>query len=60
MAPDNAGDTENAGSVPGSGRPLGEGNDKSLQYSHLTNLMDRGSWRVPVPGIAKSRTQLSN
>ena len=60
MAPDNAGHRGNAGSVPGSGRSLGEGNDKPLQYSRLTNLMDRGSWRVPVSGIAKSGTQLSN
>ena len=60
MAPDNAGDTGNEGLVPGSGRFLGEGNDKLLQYYCLTNLMDRGSWRVPVPGIAKSWTQLSN
>ena len=32
------------GSLPGSGRFPGEGNGKSLQYSCLSNLMDRGVW----------------
>ena len=36
-----AGDT---GSVPGSGRPPGEGNAYSLQYSYLGNPMDRRAW----------------
>ena len=35
----NAGDP---GSVPESGRPLGEGNDSPLQYSCLENPMDGG------------------
>ena len=34
--PANVGDT---GSVPGSGRPPGEGNSISLQYSYLGNPM---------------------
>ena len=29
--------------IPGLGRPLGEGNDKLLQYSCLENPMDRES-----------------
>ena len=29
--------------IPGSARPLGEGNGNSLQYSCLENPMDRGS-----------------
>ena len=41
--PANAGDM---GSIPGSGRSLGEGNGKPLQYSCLGNLMDRGAWWV--------------
>ena len=36
----NAGD---AGSIPGSGRSPGEGNDNPLQYSCLKNTMDRWS-----------------
>ena len=35
----NAGDP---GSIPGSGRSLGEGNGNPLQYSCLENSMDRG------------------
>ena len=35
-----------------------EGNDNSLQYSCLENLMDRGAWQAIVHGIAKSQTQL--
>ena len=34
------------GSIPGSGRSPGEGNDNPFQYSCLGNPMDRGSWRV--------------
>ena len=37
----NAGDL---GSIPGSGRSSGEGNDNPLQYSCLENPMDRGAW----------------
>jgi len=48
--PSNAGD---AGSIPGSGRSPGEGNDKPLQYSCLQNPMDRGAWRAAVHGVAK-------
>ena len=32
------------GSIPGSGRFPGEGSGKSLQYSCLSNPMDRGVW----------------
>ena len=41
--PANAGDV---GSVPGSGRFPGEGNDNPLQYSCLGNPMYRGAWWV--------------
>ena len=40
--PANAGDVRDTGSVPGSGRSLGEGNGNPLQYSCLGNPMDRG------------------
>ena len=36
----NAGDSGDAGSIPGSGRSPGEGNVNPLQYSCLGNLMD--------------------
>ena len=32
-----------AASIPGSGRPPGEGNDNPLQYSCLENSMDGGA-----------------
>ena len=46
----NEGDT---GSIPGSGRSPGEGNDNPLQYSCLENPMDRGAWQVTVHGVTK-------
>ena len=42
--PANAGDARDAGSVPGSGRSPGEGDDKLLQYSCLENPVNRGAW----------------
>ena len=51
--PRNAG---NLGSMPGSGRPPGEGNGNPLQYSCLENSMDGGAWWATVHGITKSRT----
>ena len=47
---------ENSGSIPGSGRPPGEGNGNPLQYSCLENFMDRGAWQATVLGVAKSWT----
>ena len=52
-------DAGDQGSVPGSGRASGEGNDNLLQYSCLENSMDREAWRATVHGVAKSRTWLS-
>ena len=51
--PTNAGDIGDAGSIPGSGRSLGEGNGNPLQYFCLGNPMDRGAWRVTVDGVPK-------
>ena len=42
--PASARDTGGAGSIPGTGRSLGEGNGNPLQYSCLENPMDRGAW----------------
>ena len=51
--PASAGDE---GLIPGSGRFLGEGNGKPLQFSS----MDRRAWQATVLGSQKSRTRLSN
>ena len=51
--PANAGDAGDVGSVPGSGRPPGEGNGNPLQYSSLGNPVDRGEWQATVHGITK-------
>ena len=48
--PANAG---NLGSIPGSGRSLGEGNGNPLQYSCLENSVDRGAWRSIVHYVTK-------
>ena len=47
------------GSMPGSGRSLGEGNGNPLQYSCLGNPMDRGAWQFTVHGVAHSGTHLN-
>ena len=53
----NAGDL---GSIPGSGRFLGEGNGNPLQYSCLENPMDGRAWWATVLEVAKSWTWLSD
>ena len=52
----NAGDP---GLIPGSGRPPGESNGSTFQYSCLENPMDGGAWRATVRGAVKSRTRLA-
>ena len=52
----NAGDTGNAGSVPGSGRSSGGGNGNPFQFSCLKNHMDRGAWKSIVQRVMKSQT----
>ena len=54
--PANAGDTRDAGSIPGLGRYPGGGNGNPLQYSCLGNPMDRGAWQATVLEVAKSQT----
>ena len=53
----NAGDP---GSIPGSGRSPGEGNDYPLHYFSLENSMDRGAWQTTIHGVSKSQTGLSD
>ena len=48
----NAGDP---GSIPGLGRPPGEGNGYPLRYSCLENFMDGGAWQATVYGVTKSQ-----
>ena len=57
--PSNAKDAGDAGSIPESGRSLGEGNGNPLHYCCLENPIDRGAWQATVHGVAKSQTQLS-
>ena len=46
----NAGDM---GSIPESGRSLGEGHGDPLQYYCLENPMDRGAWRLRSTGLQR-------
>ena len=50
--------TEDLGSIPGSGRSPGEGNGNPLQYSCLENPMGRGAWWATAHRVTKSRTRL--
>ena len=54
--PDNAGDTRDVGSTPGSGRFPGGENGNPLQYSCLENPMDNRAWWATVHRVTKSRT----
>ena len=56
----NAGDAGDAGSIPGSRRSPGEGNDNPLQYSCLENPRDRGTRWAIVHGFTKGQTPLSD
>ena len=55
--PASAGDTGDAGLIPGSGRLPGRGNGNPLQYSCLESLMHRGAWQARLHGVAKSQTR---
>ena len=57
--PAKAGDAGDVGSIPGSGRPPGQGNGNPLQYSSWDNPMDREAWWATVHGFTKSRRQLT-
>jgi len=58
--PANAEDTEDSGSIPRSGRSLGEGNGNPLQYSCLENPTDPGGWQAIVRGVTTSQKRLSH
>ena len=52
----NAGDTGDAGSIPGLQRSHREGNGSPLLHSCLENPMDREGWQAMVHRVAKSQT----
>ena len=54
--PAHAGDTRDAGSIPGMGRSPGGGHGNPLQCSCLENPTDRGAWQATVHRVAKSWT----
>ena len=56
--PVSAGDARDVGSIPGSGRSPGVGNDNPLQYSCWDNPMDRGAWQATSHGVAKCWTRV--
>ena len=57
--PANAGDINNEGSITGSGRSPGEGNDNPFQYSCQENSMDRRTWWTIIHRVAKSLIKLN-
>ena len=44
------------GSIPGLGRPPGEGNGNPLQYSCPRNPVEGGTWWAIVEGVTKDMT----
>ena len=56
--PANAGDTGDAGLIPGWESSLGGGHGNPLPHSCPETPMDRGAWQAAVHRAAKSWTQL--
>ena len=54
-----AGDSGDAGSIPGLRGAPKEGNGNAFQYFCLENPVDKGAWWVTVHGVTKSWTWLS-
>ena len=46
------------GSIPGSGRYPGEGNNNPVHNSYLENSMDREAWWATAHGVAKTQLYL--
>ena len=55
-SPTSARHTGDMGSIPGSGKSPGGGNDNAFQYSCLENPMDRGAWWAMVHSVAELGT----
>ena len=49
--PVSVGNPGDKGSIPGLGRPPGEGKGNPLQYSCLDNPMDKRAWGATVHGV---------
>ena len=49
-------ETRDAGSIPGSGRPSGEGRGNPVQYSYLETPLDRGAWWAAAHMLAQLNT----
>ena len=56
--PANAGDTGDAGSIPGLGLSPGGGHGNPFQFSSLENPMNTGAWQATVPRASKSQIRL--
>ena len=56
VSKESASNAGNLDSVPESGRSPGEGKGYPLQHPCLENPMNRGAWRVVVPGAAELDT----
>ena len=56
LCKDSACSAGDLGSILGLGRSPGEGNGNPLQYSCLSNPMDRGARQATDHGVAKSQT----
>ena len=54
--PASVGEARDESSIPGLGRPPGEGSGNPLQYSRLGNPLDRGAWRGTVHRVTESDT----
>ena len=54
--PANAGDES---SIPGLGRPPGDGNGYQSQYSCLENSRDRGAQQATVHGVTESQAYMA-
>ena len=54
--PANAGDSRDAGSIPGSGRSPGVVSGNLLHYSCLKYSMDRGAWQAIAQRVTESDT----
>ena len=52
--PANAGDTEDMGLIPVSGRSPGVGNGNPLEHFCLGNSLDRGAWGYSPKGYIES------
>ena len=54
--PANAGDGQDAGLIPVSGKSSGGGRGNPFQYSCLENPMHRGAWRTTVRRVTELDT----